>query len=477
MPYHEDSDGEEQVLMINRPGEGKKGGRGGFFSSVFTVFNSTVGTGILTLPYSFRMAGAGMGIFLLLFFAMVMSLSAYGVVRVTAKTGCTSFQQIVKRLLGEKAGIAMSITIAFYCYLVCVGCLVIVADVSGPLVKHFAGDSGSGSDDGDKWFESRQVAIVVGAIMALPPMLLRDFTSLTFTAFLSFAAVVFVVIVVIDKGHDLTSGTVPGLPPNGIAAPADGQGSVEWGVTQGYKALYAVPNIALSLQCHIQSPGIYSEVNPEVRSPWFFSKVLMFSYMLCVLLYTSCAFFGYVTFREHTPPNIMEAGYDEGNVMIVIARFCLLITAICALPINHHPCRAALRDLLVKKKSGIDDESLTSDSEDEGKGSLLSGGTDDGSPMPVDKFFVMEIAAVWTTMTGLAMLVPNLAVLNDIIGFTAGVSVMFIFPGLFLISLDPFRDTLLASHPTVYRGFGYFFVAFGVTTGIIAAFSFFASIA
>ncbi|KAJ9457414.1 hypothetical protein DIPPA_05800 [Diplonema papillatum] len=38
-------------------GGGEKGGRGGFWSSVFTVFNSTVGTGILTLPFSFRMHG------------------------------------------------------------------------------------------------------------------------------------------------------------------------------------------------------------------------------------------------------------------------------------------------------------------------------------------------------------------------------------------------------------------------------------
>eukprot|EP01059_Diplonema_ambulator_P029042 TRINITY_DN4812_c0_g1_i1.p1 TRINITY_DN4812_c0_g1~~TRINITY_DN4812_c0_g1_i1.p1 ORF type:complete len:492 (+),score=106.76 TRINITY_DN4812_c0_g1_i1:193-1476(+) len=427
------------------------------------------------------MAGAGLGITMLVSYALIMAASAYAVCRVTAKTGCRSFQQVVKRLLGKRAGMAMSVTIAFYCYLVCIGCLVIVADVSGPLVKHFAGDSGSGSSD-DKWFETREIAILVGAIFALPPMCLRDFTSLTFTAFLSFAAVVFVVIVVIDKGHDRTSGALPDLPPSGITAPDDGQGNVEWGVPNGYKLLYAVPNIALSLQCHVQVPGIFSELAPESRTPAFFSKVLMFSYFLCLVLYTSCAFFGYVTFRDHTPPNIMEAGYDTADPMIVVARICLMITAICALPINHHPCRAALRDLVMGRGEKAEEESGSeSDEEEYQKKSLLSSSSisheSGGGIIPVDKFYYCEIACVWTTVTGLAMIVPNLAVLNDIIGFTAGVSVMFIFPGLFLASIDPFRDSLLSSYPNIYRGSGYFLIVFGIITGVIAAFSFLDSIA
>ena len=262
-------------------------------------------------------------------------------------------------------------------------------------------------------------------------------------------------------------------------SPNDAEGSVEWGVGEGYKALFAIPNIALSLQCQIQSPGIYAEVSPSLKSTSFFKRVLMSSYTLCIVLYSSCAFFGYVTFRDHTPANIMQAGYDKGDPLIIIARFCLLVTAICALPINHHPCRAALRDLLVRKEESIDDEVS-----DEGKGrkSLLSSSlasvVSEGSGiLPVDRFFVGEIAFVWVTMTAIAMEVPNLAVLNDIIGFTAGVSVMFIFPGLFLLAIDPFHDNYLASYPTLYRGVGYFFVIFGVITGIIAAFSFFASIA
>ncbi|KAJ9457415.1 hypothetical protein DIPPA_05816 [Diplonema papillatum] len=50
-------DCEKDALVGGGGGGGEKGGRGGFWSSVFTVFNSTVGTGILTLPFSFRMHG------------------------------------------------------------------------------------------------------------------------------------------------------------------------------------------------------------------------------------------------------------------------------------------------------------------------------------------------------------------------------------------------------------------------------------
>ena len=226
----EATDVREGLLSLNKTNlAGNDSGKGGFFSSAFTIFNSTVGTGILTLPYSFSMAGAGLGLFLLIFYAVVMGTSAYAVVRCAARMHCKTFQDVVRKILGDKAGIAMSVTISFYCFLACVGCLVIVADVSKPMLDHWSGDSGSGSDS-YPWWDNRkvckvldhvcfishyqQICIVFGGLLALPPMMLRDFTSLTFTALLSFGAILYVVSVIVAEGYDKLDGHIGVCKPH-----------------------------------------------------------------------------------------------------------------------------------------------------------------------------------------------------------------------------------------------------------------------
>eukprot|EP01063_Lacrimia_lanifica_P036900 TRINITY_DN7437_c0_g1_i1.p1 TRINITY_DN7437_c0_g1~~TRINITY_DN7437_c0_g1_i1.p1 ORF type:complete len:486 (+),score=114.23 TRINITY_DN7437_c0_g1_i1:65-1522(+) len=473
--------GETQALLAaDKP-------KGSFFSSVFTVFNSTVGTGILTLPYSFKVAGPSLGFALLALYTTIMTLSAYGVTRAADVTKCNSFQQIVKDVLGKRAGVVMSVTIAAYCYLACIGCLVIVADVAHPLAEHYA-LLNRNANEAQFWWEHRQLYIGLGGLLALPPMCLRDFTSLTFTALLSFTAVAFVVITVVVEGAPYVTGP-PTYGPNVSVtdlenvAPMDMKGDVDWSVPSVYKWLWAIPNIALSLQCHIQVPGIYSELAPDMRTPETFSKVLATAYTLCISLYALCAFFGYFRFREHTPPDIMEAGYDVTSPLIIIARVCLMITAVCAVPINHHPCRAALRDMIVGKKAPVDD-----DGEDESRAAVrrrrmsskggvsIASAVDDGELLPRDTFYYAEISIVWVSLMLLAMVVPDLATLNAIMGFTCGVSVMFIFPGLFLAYIAPSKDPMLEAHPIAYRTWAWFFVVFGVFTGCVAAFSFISSL-
>ena len=59
-------------------------GTGTLFSSVFMVLNSAVGTGILTLPYSFRAAGVAGGVLLLITFVVVEAATMMLLVQCTA---------------------------------------------------------------------------------------------------------------------------------------------------------------------------------------------------------------------------------------------------------------------------------------------------------------------------------------------------------------------------------------------------------
>ena len=62
----------------------------------------------------------------------------------------------MRKVLGETAGQVLTVSIAAYCYLCCIGSFVIVADVVHPLAEHLA-LSHRNATDSQFWYEHRQV--------------------------------------------------------------------------------------------------------------------------------------------------------------------------------------------------------------------------------------------------------------------------------------------------------------------------------
>ena len=112
-----------------------------------------------------------------------------------------------------------------------------------------------------------------------------------------------------------------------------------------FTILYAFPLAFLSLQCHIQVPTIYSELKPRWKKPRMMMLALAVAYALCLCLYIPVSFFGYTNFGKLTPPNIMEANYEVTDTFVIVARLCLVVVAVCGIPMNHFPGRSALWEL------------------------------------------------------------------------------------------------------------------------------------
>lgn len=391
--------GAQQTTSKN--GECAKNGKGTFASSAFTVFNSAVGTGILTLPYSIRVAGIVLGATTLLFFTVVMGAISCMLVKYAEASGAINYQSLVKHFGGTRASAFMSGVIAVYCFFATVGGLIIVGDVTHPILVHMG--------VGGAWWAQRGFPIASGAALAFPLMCLRDITSLRFSAMCSFAAIMYVVCIVVWHGIEAA-----GDPER---ATAD-RGPAELAVWS-WKAFIAVPNIFLSLQCQIQVPSIFAALRPELKTTRTMTSVIASSHVVIFTCYLLTAFFGYYTFRAQTPTNIMSADYDQSSAPILIARVFLAVVAICSIPINHFPARSALHELLG-----------------------LCRGEEDGAareaPGQMSRRFILLETSIWfVLMLAMGITIPNLDVLNDILGTTAGVSVIFLLPGLLIFARSP----------------------------------------
>jgi hypothetical protein len=140
------------------------------------------------------------------------------------------------------------------------------------------------------------------------------------------------------------------------------------------------------------------------------SCIIAAAYGLILCIYMIFAIFGFKTFGRDTEPNIMECGYNPHNAYVIAARACLAATAILSIPVNHYPAREAvwdmIRDLAPQRYAGL-------------------------TSMP-QTLFMAETSLFWAGALGLGLGIQELSTLNDLMGLTVGVAVIFLLPGLFL---------------------------------------------
>ena len=234
----------DQQLLGDAYGEADEGTKpsaatGTFASSVFMVFNSAVGTGILTLPYAFLTAGWIGGILILLFYMLLEFATIRAIIECTAASDSRGYPDVVRHFLGPRWGTVFSGVIATYCFFAATGAFIIVKNVMTPLLM-------LASHNATPFWTSDYVQVATAGVLVFPLLCLRNITSLRFTAMLSFSAIIFVIIVVVTQFFSR-----PTVDANKVG-PLDA-----WGAWPSL--VLAVPNVMLSLQVRSAPPRCYHE--------------------------------------------------------------------------------------------------------------------------------------------------------------------------------------------------------------------------
>ena len=268
---------------------GRVTGQGTYFSSVFTLLTAAMGTGVLTLPYSVLCVGIVPAVALIAGYGIVMALTLYIYVRTAHNDGSTSLAMLSGVNLGKTARRLMEITTVIYCMFSCVGCFIVVADITKEPVSYFICNSTP-----CVWTE-RYILQSVAGIFMLPPLFLREITSLRFSAVLGILSVFFIAVVIVVRGAAKFKTNWP------TAWNTNANNLNHWG------ALFGIPNICMSFQCQVSTIEVYSEMRPDIKSVKLMMSAVATAVTIEIIVYAVVAVFGYVTFLGATGTNILSA--------------------------------------------------------------------------------------------------------------------------------------------------------------------------
>jgi len=161
----------------------------------------------------------------------------------------------------------------------------------------------------------------------------------------------------------------------------------------------ALPIIVFAYQSHIQVPVIHAE--QRSRNLKSMDKVLFFAMLVESVLYVGVGIWGYAQFGSKTAGTIID-NYDVTNIPAMISRISLVFHFTMAAPINFFPARLALVSLIKK-----DIYSMS------------------------NKTYTIITLLMFIPCLILAIAVPQVKIVFQVIGATLGVVVVFVFPGLF----------------------------------------------
>ncbi|KAK3243823.1 hypothetical protein CYMTET_46542 [Cymbomonas tetramitiformis] len=175
-------------------------GQGTFTSAVLTLSISCVGTGVLAFPYAFKSCGVLAALLTCATMALVLGFTLYACVYCCECASrhlgrkVESYHHLVRTVGGERLAYFTEVVIWLYSFGISLGCLVIIGDISEPLVARLA----------SKYFTStlqmRAAPIIVITLTAVLPLsLLRNITSLSYSSFFGVVGVFYLVGLIICK--------------------------------------------------------------------------------------------------------------------------------------------------------------------------------------------------------------------------------------------------------------------------------------
>ncbi|CCG83285.1 Putative uncharacterized protein [Taphrina deformans PYCC 5710] len=296
---------------------------GSILNSFFNMANSIIGAGIIGLPFAFSCTGYAIGIVLLLALTIVVDWTIRLIVINAKLTGKDSYQDIVESSFGQAGLVAVSLAQVLFAFGGMTGFCVIIGDT---IPDVFASTFPKLQHRSVLWlFTNRQFMIILCTCMISYPLsLYRDITKLAKASALALLSMCLIIFTVISQGPFVEASHRGQTTPRPVI--------LNW------NSLKAISVISFAFVCHHNSLLIYGSLRrPTINR---FATVTHISTGVSCLACMIMALTGYLVFSETTRGNILNNfPRDNGNVMVILARFCFGFNCFTTLPIEAFVCR------------------------------------------------------------------------------------------------------------------------------------------
>eukprot|EP00939_MAST-03C_sp_MAST-3C-sp1_P001359 g1359.t1 len=323
--------GEDDVMSKSERGESEQsphsmsesidstistGGKSGRLSVTMNFVNSVVGSGIIGLPYVFRIAGFYMGFILLAAGCLLTDYSVRLLVRTGMIHGQRNYEDLCHYALGTPGTVLVSVAMLIFDFGAMLSYLIIMGDAGTNVVQH----TFHFHDDSDETIR-RITIIVLSVALILPLCLFRDISKLEKASTFSVATVTLVIGVVLYE-----------FGKKGIA---EGAGKLEFVAEEsGFISAFGI--VAFAFVCH-DSSFLLSNTLKDNHVPGRWSFVTHTSLVAALLICLTLAVPGYLTFRDNTCANLLN-NYDMSGP-IVFMRVVFVLTMALTYPISFFVVR------------------------------------------------------------------------------------------------------------------------------------------
>ena len=366
------------------------------WSYVLNLGNTMLGVPMLAMPYCIEQCGCLLGT-LLIFIAGYMSVeSSIFLLRTALITSTNSYETTAENIYGQFGKSFIAACIIAFIFGIVVASFVIIGDIIPTILK-----ANFPSTEESILFREK-VIFFLAFFVILPLSLIRDTQRLVlFSVFSLLTYAVFIVYLFTEAFYfgptNIFHPNVKLFNPNGI--------------------LKCIPIILTGFSCQAQML-IYLETFPDSMKGVHDVKPLVIRAMLIVcVVYTAVGLFGYFTFvKEPLGTDIFQNLSTSFLHQLLRLAFCTSV--IISYPMVIFPMRSCIYSIIFSRGQ------LTSD-------------------IKIPNFYFLSITLfiVIGSMI-IAMMVPNIGIILNITGGSAGAILSFIFPALMFIQKSSHDDHL-----------------------------------
>jgi len=364
---------------------------GTVFSSIVTLSNTLLGSGMLAMPAAFASSGLYMGILNIAIFGGGALFGLWLLTRCATYTGRNSSFFSLSMITFPQASIFFDLAISIKCFGVSVSYLIIVGDLM-PIVT-------IGLFPGvpmDSTLLTREFWITVSVLLIIPLAFMRKLDSMRHTSFISLLAVLYLLFIVVyyyfipfrtnevQHRRDLTKDTVPELNPTYPTNP-----KIEYFIfsMDFFKNL---PIFVFAFTCHQNILSVYNEMKDNRQKN--VNKVITSSIVFGMVLYWVVGVCGYLTFGDKTESNVISM-YPASSYIILFGQLSMVIMVMLSYPLQMFPCRLSLDKVFYNLKRILNRNNEASSLINPTETSYMSSNPSaHNEPMSDRKFFFMTLS-------------------------------------------------------------------------------------
>jgi amino acid permease len=405
------------------------------FLAIFYLLKSAVGLGAVLLVKNFQILGLGYGVPLLIFAAIISSLSLHFLNRVSYNLDLGDYVKICKLAMGRKGEILTIVSLV----LVLIGSLIAYAYFIGT----YARDSLIFlTDVKDKfWVSEKFLTTILLTVFVLPISCLKDLSKLAITSVVGMALMLSITGLVVFKSltsdikTEALSAAATNISPEFVIKIKD-FADLEWFPSLGLSALGCFGSLIFAYMNHFTMTSltqVLKDPTPKRRM-----TLNLAATGLATAIYLTIAFFSYRYFRNARVSDSLSIPIM--TTVFAVAKLAVAVVLILSFPLLADPTRGAIDSLF---------SIITGDSE-----GFKNAATVRHYAETVAVVLIPLLVAVSTGIASLAIL--------DIFSSFFGSILVFVLPPLFFLKLKRKYITR-----PIERGLAYFVLAMGVIIAIL----------